>query len=431
MNNPQHKRFAFRVFRAFVIPLLIMVLIATLVSEIIFITYESRYYARVMEIGLDHIQLRLNNRDTVRAEGILNNYIQLAESNGGFVMDSVGHAILGHIPEWCDASRFNNTHAIYYQSDGHRQYVMECVTCRNTGNRLCYYVSAYEYFNPFILFMLVLLGSGLIPIGISIFFFQKWIAPDIQRYTAQNEKMRTELQIAHKVQQQMVPNSGVLCRQSGLNIYGMLKPALDVAGDLYDYVFTTNYWGAQREVAQMYFCIGDVSDKGVPASLMMAMTQGLFHHTAEMGAHLVDIVPEINRSLCEHNPHGMFCTFFAACLNLESYELRYINAGHNPLLLNGRPLSMDTNLPLGIDINRPYPLQSIQVNKGDTLVLYTDGITEAINEQGQFFGLERLVSAIDNTMSADGITHNILDAVTAFRGRAEQNDDMTLLTIKI
>ena len=95
---------------------------------------------------------------------------------------------------------------------------MECVTCRNTGNRLCYYVSAYEYFNPFILFMLVLLGSGLIPIGISIFFFQKWIAPDIQRYTAQNEKMRTELQIAHKVQQQMVPNSGVLCRQSGLNI---------------------------------------------------------------------------------------------------------------------------------------------------------------------------------------------------------------------
>ncbi len=413
------------------IPLLIMTLIATIISEYIFISYENNYSTRVMEIGLDHIQLRLNCQDTIRAEIIFNNYIQLTESAGGFIIDSDGHAILGDIPKWCDADRFNEDQIVYYLSDGHRLYAMKCVICQNTETRLYCYIPAYEYIKPFLLFLFVLLCTGFIPIVISVFFFRKWIAPDLQRYTAQNEKMRTELQIAHDVQQQMVPNSGVLCRQSGLAVYGMLQPALDVAGDLYDYVFTTNYWGTQREVPQMYFCIGDVSDKGVPASLMMAITQGLFHHTAEMGAHLVDIVPEINRSLCEHNPHGMFCTFFAACLNLESYELRYINAGHNPIILNGRPLPMDANLPLGIDINRPYPLKSIQVNKGDTLVLYTDGITEAVNEQGQFFGLERLVSAIDNTLSADEITRRILDAVTAFRGHAEQNDDMTLLTIKI
>jgi sigma-B regulation protein RsbU (phosphoserine phosphatase) len=214
-----------------------------------------------------------------------------------------------------------------------------------------------------------------------------------------------------------------------LDIFGSLVPAKAVGGDLFDFFIRDN---------QFFFCIGDVSGKGVPASLVMAVTRSLFRNVT---AHVADpgrITVAINDALSEGNERNMFVTFFVGVLNLENHELRYCNAGHNaPFVLtdNVSLLPVESNLPLGVMAGWEFVSQQINMAPDTTIFLYTDGLTEAENIEHLQFGEDNAQDVLrqciaGEALNSEEMVHQMTMAVHAFVGEAEQSDDLTMLAIK-
>jgi sigma-B regulation protein RsbU (phosphoserine phosphatase) len=207
------------------------------------------------------------------------------------------------------------------------------------------------------------------------------------------------------------------------------KPAKEVGGDLYDFFMRDN---------KLYFIIGDVSGKGVPASLIMAVTCRLFRlETIHFDAPAA-IVSSLNNSLAETNESNMFVTFFLGILDLDSGRLRYCNAGHNaPLLLTekGEISYMDVkpNLPLGLFADFPYEEEEVVLDKKSTLFMYTDGVTEAENVKSELFSEERLLQLLKQTQkkNIEDLVHLVLEEVRIHAGEKEQSDDITMLGVTL
>jgi sigma-B regulation protein RsbU (phosphoserine phosphatase) len=212
-----------------------------------------------------------------------------------------------------------------------------------------------------------------------------------------------------------------------INIYGKVTPAKEVGGDLYDFC-------VRQE--KLFFCIGDVSGKGVPASLVMAMTRSLFRGAVAHEERADAIMCEMNKALTEQNSQNMFLTLFLGVLDLPTGKLDYCNAGHNaPILVTqgSQPsLAVVANLPMGIVADFPYQAQSVQLSRGDLLFLYTDGLTEAENTEHDQFGEQRMTEVLASL--TDSRPRHVADtmqaAVEAFVGDAEQSDDLTMLAIR-
>lgn len=252
------------------------------------------------------------------------------------------------------------------------------------------------------------------------------------RVTEQKGRIESELNIARTIQMAMLPKTFPPfpdCKE--VTVFGQLTPAKAVGGDLYDFYIRDG---------KLFFCIGDVSGKGVPASLVMAVTRALFR---TISAHVSEpsiIVKQLNHTIAEDNEANMFVTLFVGVLDLATGKMRYSNAGHDaPLLISADGkniglLPVDSNLPVGVMPDWQFSEQEAEIYKGTTIFLYTDGLTEAENIDHDQFGTQRLhqeaqTASEDGKMSPCSIIGHMTNAVHAFVGDAEQSDDLTMMAI--
>ena len=201
-----------------------------------------------------------------------------------------------------------------------------------------------------------------------------------------------------------------------------------MGGDLYDFFI---------EDEKLYFIIGDVSGKGIPASLVMAVTCRLFRSVASHLDKPEEIIASLNDSLSDGNESGMFCTAFLGILDLKTGVLKYCNAGHNaPLIIDAKgnvlPMRVDSNLPLGMFSGYPYDGQETRMEKQMMLYMYTDGVNEAENKEKELFTDRRLVALLKQ--NASKLPNEIIDetfaAVKQHADGAEQSDDITVMCLK-
>ncbi|MCF8229007.1 MAG: SpoIIE family protein phosphatase [Bacteroidales bacterium] len=247
--------------------------------------------------------------------------------------------------------------------------------------------------------------------------------------TAAKERIESELKIAHDIQQGIIPKIfPPFPEREDVDLYAILDPARDVGGDLYDFFFIDDY--------KLCFAIGDVSGKGVPASLFMAITRTLLRAKATKGAKVENIVKSMNMELCQGNENSMFVTFFIGIIDLQSGVVEYCNAGHNyPYLLRSdcrmEILEKTHGTPLGIFEDIDYQSDSIRLEKRDNLVLYTDGVPEAMDIDDKAYGDERLKELLKKhcRKSPDQITNEMLYDVKHYVADAQQSDDITILSL--
>ena len=236
------------------------------------------------------------------------------------------------------------------------------------------------------------------------------------------ERMEGELRVASRIQMSMVPDSGKsFPERDDLDMAASIIPAKEVGGDLYDFFIRNE---------KLYFCIGDVSGKGIPASLVMAVTRTAFRTVSAREDSPALIVRSINDGMVEMNEYNLFVTFFCGVLSLDTGHLCYCNAGHNPpRALTDRIFDIPTepNLPLGIVSGYPFVEQELDLQYDDALFLYTDGLTEAENSRQELFGEARMEAALHGRKSAMDHLKNMQKQVAEFVGDAPQSDDLTML----
>ena len=248
----------------------------------------------------------------------------------------------------------------------------------------------------------------------------------LEAVNAEKERIGSELRIASNIQSGMLPKTFPPYPDlDELTLYGSLTSAKEVGGDLYDFYVRDN---------KSFFCIGDVSGKGVPASLVMAVTRSLFRSVSSRIDDPSEIMTQINNAMSEMNENSLFVTLFIGVLDLSDGHLTYSNAGHcTPVLLGGEatPIIMDANIPVGIMADWHFTCQETTLKPGQTLFLYTDGLTEAENALHQQFGEERMMDILaQNNISPRPLIEKILEHVHSFVGYAEQSDDLTMLAIQ-
>ena len=240
-------------------------------------------------------------------------------------------------------------------------------------------------------------------------------------FAAQKAAVDRELTIAHNIQKALLPQS--FPEHSDLDLYVSQTPARDVGGDLYDYFL---------HQGRLVFCIGDVSGKGVPAALLMAVMRAMFRSEARRADSAAEMVETMNRNLGEEYTGGDFVTMFVGILDLNTGCLDYCNAGHEAPLVAGRPLEVKRNLPVGALSDWSYEGQQTLLKPGDMLFLYTDGLSEAKNSAGALLGRKRVQQLVGEhaTDTAQQLVELMEDEVHRHAGDAEQHDDITMLVIK-
>ena len=238
-------------------------------------------------------------------------------------------------------------------------------------------------------------------------------------------RIEGELNAAKDIQMSMLPKLfPAYPDRDDIDIYGQLTSAKEVGGDLFDFFIRDD---------KLFFCIGDVSGKGIPASLVMAMTRSLFRNIANHESRPEKIVSLINEAMSDGNDSNMFVTFFLGVLDLQTGQLHYCNAGHDwPYLVgNGiTELKSDPNLPVGTFSDTVYCLEEYQMPEGTILFMYTDGLTEAQDSQRNLFGDQRIVDVLQTGGSCKEIIAKMTETVHKFVGDAEQSDDLTMLAIQ-
>ncbi len=249
----------------------------------------------------------------------------------------------------------------------------------------------------------------------------------LEETTAAKERIESELRIARNIQMSMVPN--VFPDNPGLDMYALMNPAKEVGGDLYGYLMIGD---------KLYFCVGDVSGKGVPASLFMAQATRLFRTLAAQGLKPAEICTRMNSALADGNTTRMFVTFFLGLIDLQTGHLDFCNGGHNsPVILNGEGhtgfIKMIPNLPVGIFPNFQFRGEEVESLKGKSLFLYTDGLNEAENKNLEQFGNDRLLDILRKCRQEDArqLVEHLASEVEKHREGAEPNDDLTMMYLKI
>ena len=248
----------------------------------------------------------------------------------------------------------------------------------------------------------------------------------LEETTTAKERIESDLRIARNIQMGMVPH--VFPDRKDLDLYASMTPAKEVGGDLYGYLLSDD---------KLYFCLGDVSGKGVPASLFMAQATRLFRTLAAQQLMPAQIATQINEALSgEDNETNMFVTMFIGLLDLTSGHLDFCNAGHNPpvLLRNGKPefIKMVPNVPIGLCQGLDFIGETIDDITDCPFFVYTDGLNEAENRQFEQFSDERLLDILEKTPfeSCQQTVELLRDEVERHRDGAEPNDDLTMLCVR-
>ena len=248
--------------------------------------------------------------------------------------------------------------------------------------------------------------------------------------TAQKASIESDLRIANSIQMGMLPeNFPTKADRDDVQLFASLTPAKEVGGDLFDFYFRDE---------KLYFCVGDVSGKGVPASLFMAVTRSTFRTVSAHESMPDRIVTIMNKTIADMNKLDMFVTLFVGVLDLPTGCLHYCNAGHDAPMLVGAgvgELPCDNNIPVGFMPDWEYSLQEAQIFTGTTILLFTDGLTEAMNANYEQFQMERVndvaVKALANGQHEPRQLISLMtEAVHQFVGDAEQSDDLTMMAIQ-
>jgi sigma-B regulation protein RsbU (phosphoserine phosphatase) len=270
---------------------------------------------------------------------------------------------------------------------------------------------------------------------------QQSLARQMEELKQVNEakgRIEGELKVAQEIQLSMLPKAySPAADNNRLDIYGSLTPAREVGGDLYDFLVRDG---------KLFFCIGDVSGKGVPAALVMATTLSQFRIGASHVDDVEKIIAYINKNTCEGNETCIFVTFFMGMLDLQTGLLRCCNAGHNkPIIVgngqletnngqlsmeNGQYLDAKPDLPLGVFEDATYEVRDYTLEAGTMLFLYTDGLTEAMTREREQFGSERMMAQLQGGVGCQQQIERMTQAVHEFVGDAPQSDDLTMLAIR-
>lgn len=253
---------------------------------------------------------------------------------------------------------------------------------------------------------------------------------ELKETTAKKASIESDLRIASSIQMGMLPEKfPTKADRDDVQIYASLTPAKDVGGDLFDFYFRDE---------KLFFCIGDVSGKGVPASLFMAVTRAVFRTVSAHESMPDRIIIAMNKTMAGMNKTHMFVTLFVGVLDLPTGRLHYSNAGHDAPLLVGDgvgELPCDANIPVGFMPKWKYTLQEAQIFTGTTIFLFTDGLTEAMDVDNAQFQMERINDVALKALSQQQqepkqLIDQMTDAVHKFVGDAEQSDDLTMMAIQ-
>ncbi len=252
---------------------------------------------------------------------------------------------------------------------------------------------------------------------------------NLQITTATKERIQSELKLGKDIQKRMLPHVfPPFPHRKELDIYAVMEPAKEVAGDFYDFFF----------IDEDNFCIviSDVSGKGVPSALFMVIAKTLLQAEAQRGYAIKDVLFNVNNALSRNNETSMFATLFCGVINLKTGELRMVNAGHNPPIIGNSNdgyefIELNHNIALGVLDNFEFSIGETQLKPKDRIVLYTDGITEAFNPDKEVFSEERLMSTIVSNGNSNNIQliQQIQQEIKNFALDAEQSDDITILAI--
>ncbi len=243
----------------------------------------------------------------------------------------------------------------------------------------------------------------------------------LEETTSAKERIESELRIARNIQMAMVPH--LFPKTKGLDIYASMTPAKEVGGDLYDFVEIDDI---------LYFCLGDVSGKGVPAALFMSMSARLFRTLCKYRLTPAEIAKAMNNELAQNNDNGMFVTMFIGLLHLKTGYLEYCNAGHNPPILDGEFIQMEANAPLGLWENLEYEGEALGDISGKQLFVYSDGLNEAENHDHDQYSDDRLLTFIreHRNMEAHQLIDLLTEDVQTHVNGAAPSDDMTMLCLR-
>ncbi len=253
----------------------------------------------------------------------------------------------------------------------------------------------------------------------------------LDQSTSERDKIMTEISLAARIQQSIIPDRPPeKLNDKGFDIYGILKPAKQIGGDFYDFFI--------KDEKYLYFVIGDVMGKGIPASFFMGMARTFFRTESKYTSSANELLKMVNADLCLNNPEAIFVTAFCGVLDLKSGRVDYCNAGHNYPVLAGKQknqsITEQHGTPLGLIEGQDYKSGNFILDHGESLVLYTDGITEARNSENEILGDERLLSlveAINNKSNRpEDFAHMLVDEVYKFETGTEQTDDLTVLILK-
>ena len=254
---------------------------------------------------------------------------------------------------------------------------------------------------------------------------------EMKRTTAAKASIESELKVASDIQMSMVPRIfPPFPERDDIDLFASMTPAKEVGGDLYDFFLYGD---------SLYFCVGDVSGKGVPASLFMAVTRNLFRIIAQQGYSPTEIANRINNALAVENEQGMFVTMFIGRADLKTGRLEFCNCGHNPpvICVPGEPARFlpikHVNMALGMIDEIKFHGESVDDVRGWRILVYTDGLTEAENPSYELFGTEHLIEFMNENADQPSrvVIERIQEAVELHRSGAIPSDDITLLCLKL
>ncbi len=249
-----------------------------------------------------------------------------------------------------------------------------------------------------------------------------------QAELVEKERLERELDLAREIQESMLPRKFPHC--DGIHFGACAIPTRAVGGDFFDFIVL-----AEEKIGVV---IGDVSDKGVPAALFMALTSNLIRAEARRGSSVTETLRRVNAHLMEINDAGMFVTVLFGVVDGAAQEFRYARAGHElPMLYDGHgeslPVPHDAGLPLGTSDEIVVDEQRLPLAPGSTLLLYSDGATDALDPGGAQFGVDRLraAAAAERTQPAQLLCDRLVESITAFRAGTPQYDDITLVAVQM
>ena len=245
---------------------------------------------------------------------------------------------------------------------------------------------------------------------------------------ASRKRMEQELQIGREIQMSLLP--APIPEEPEFSVFALCQPAFEVGGDFYDHYFVKKN--------QLCFCVGDVSGKGVPAALFMSVAKTMIRNYAYGGKNeTAKIVREANQRISAHNPANMFCSLFIAILDIKSGSLVYTNAGHNPPFFRRNDGSLEAmkgkhGPAIGAFDEIVYQEETIQMKPGDTIIVYTDGVTEAIGQNGDWYTVDRLRDFLlgNKLASPSTMVSAVAEDVKQFKGTAQQADDITMICLQ-